>query len=392
MMIQSLESKSFRRTLAVVAGAAVLMMTWPMRVGGQTKPDEQPKPADSAKHVHPGNPDAKANDVLAEQVQQLRAKVAKLEAALSQGQETGQSSPRNPDQGTGTGAATGDKGARQSGRVSAKFQNCIQCHQTRPSGPLPPSHLETAGDTDTGTGAGGGMGKMSGGKSGGGMGMMGMGKMGGGKSGGGMGMMGGGGMGMKGMGKMSGGKSGGGMPMMDDDSDEMGMGKMSGGKSGGGMPMMDDDSDEMGMGAMGKVQGMSSMQRASALPGFPGVSHLYHMGATGFFLDHNEHITLSANQQKKLNLIKQKALTGSSSCKRKVEEGEQELWELTASDTPDAAAIEAKVHEVEKLKGNQRLLFIRAVGEAAKVLTDDQRQALAGTVTEASAQPATAKP
>jgi len=148
----------------------------------------------------------------------------------------------------------------------------------------------------------------------------------------------------------------------------------------------------MGMGAMGKVRGMGSMQRASVLPGFPGVSHLYHIGATGFFLDHNEHITLSANQQKKLNQIKQKALTGSSSCKRKVEEGEQELWELTASDTPDAAAIEAKVHEVEKLKGNQRLLFIRAVGDAAKVLTDDQRQALAGTATEASTQPATANP
>ena len=367
-MIWSFGRKKFRRPLAVVTGAAVLTMIWPLMVWGQAKTDEQPKPADHAKHVHPGDPATKADDALTEQVQQLRAKVAKLEAALSQGQESGQSSPRNPGQGTGTGAAAGDTGAGQGGRVSAKFQNCIQCHQTRPSGPLPPSHLETVGDIDTGTAGGGGLGKKSGGKSG-------------------------GGMGMKGMGKMGGGKSGGGMGMMDDDSDEMGMGKMSGGKSSGGsMGMMDDDNMEMGTGAMGKIQGMDGMQRASSLPGFPGTSHLYHMGATGLFLDHDEHITLSPNQRKKLNQIKQKALTGSSSCKRKVEEGEQELWELTASDTPDAAAIEAKVQEVEKLKGNQRLLFIRAVGEAAKVLTDDQRQALAGTVTEASAQPATAKP
>ena len=372
-MIWSLGSKRFRRPLAMVAGAAVLTTIWPLMVWGQAKTDEQPKPADHAKHAHPGDPAAKADDALSEQVQLLRAKVAKLEAALSRGRETGQSSPMNPGQGTGTGAMARGKGMSQSVRVSARYQDCLKCHQTRLSGPLPPSHLETDGDIDAGTLGGGGMGMMSGGKSGGGMGMMDDDSD------------------EMGMGKMSGGKTGGGMGMMDD-SDEMGMGKMSGGKTGGGMPMMDDDNMQMGMGAMGKVRGMGSMQRASVLPGFPGVSHLYHIGATGFFLDHNEHITLSANQQKKLNQIKQKALTGSSSCKRKVEEGEQELWELTASDTPDAAAIEAKVHEVEKLKGNQRLLFIRAVGEAAKVLTDDQRQALAGTATEASTQPATANP
>ena len=33
------------------------------------------------------------------------------------------------------------------------------------------------------------------------------------------------------------------------------------------------------------------MSMPSALPGFPGQSHLYHIGATGFFLDHPEHIT-----------------------------------------------------------------------------------------------------
>ncbi len=58
---------------------------------------------------------------------------------------------------------------------------------------------------------------------------------------------------------------------------------------------------------------------------------------------------------------------------------------------PDAAAIEAKVREIEKLRGDQRLAFIRAIGEAAKVLTDDQRRALAGTATEAPARSATPK-
>ncbi len=34
--------------------------------------------------------------------------------------------------------------------------------------------------------------------------------------------------------------------------------------------------------------------------------------------------------------------------------------------------------EIEKLRGDQRLAFIRAVGEAAKILTDEQRTALLG--------------
>jgi Spy/CpxP family protein refolding chaperone len=137
------------------------------------------------------------------------------------------------------------------------------------------------------------------------------------------------------------------------------------------------------------LNSLGAMGMATSLPGFPGISHLYHIGAEGFFLNHVEHITLSQDQRKKLNRIKEKALLGESSCQRKVEDAEQDLWELTASDAPDATAIEAKVRELEKLRGDQRLAFIRAVGEAAKLLTDDQRRALAGT--EASSQPATAK-
>jgi Spy/CpxP family protein refolding chaperone len=120
------------------------------------------------------------------------------------------------------------------------------------------------------------------------------------------------------------------------------------------------------------------MKMASALPGFPGASHIYHIGATDFFLDHPEHITLTAEQQRKLNGAKQKALTAKASAQRKIDEAEQQLWELTAADEPDAAQVQAKVQEIEKLRGEQRLAFIRAVGEAAKTLTDEQRQALLG--------------
>ena len=85
--------------------------------------------------------------------------------------------------------------------------------------------------------------------------------------------------------------------------------------------------------------------------------------------------------------MKQKATTDKASAQRKVEEAEQQLWELTGSDQPDAAKLEAKVREVEKLRGDQRLAFIRSVGESAQVLTDDQRKVLIG-----QAQPMTPAP
>jgi Spy/CpxP family protein refolding chaperone len=197
-------------------------------------------------------------------------------------------------------------------------------------------------------------------------------------------MMGGGMMGGPGMGGMQ-GKGMGGMPGMD-----MMMGGMGGtqgkgmagmgGMSGGGME--DDEMGMMGMMGMGSMKGMGKMQKTAALPGFPGASHIYHIGATGFFLDHPEHVTLTTKQQTTLNGLKEKALLEKSTFQRKIDEAEQELWTLTASDQPDAAKIEAKVKEIEKVRGDQRLAFIRAVGEAAKVLTAEQRTALLGQGTD----------
>jgi Spy/CpxP family protein refolding chaperone len=163
------------------------------------------------------------------------------------------------------------------------------------------------------------------------------------------------------------------------DKQKMGMGMM--GPKGSGM--MDMDMQEMmgmmGMGGMGqKGRGMGKIQMTAALPGFPGASHIYHIGATGFFLDHPDHIKLTIEQQTELNADKEKALLEKSSSQRKIDEAEQELWMLTGSDKPDAAKIESKVRGIEKLRADQRMAFIRAVGEAAKLLTDEQRQVLLG--------------
>lgn len=131
------------------------------------------------------------------------------------------------------------------------------------------------------------------------------------------------------------------------------------------------------MGQMGAAQPAAAMP--SALPGFPGASHLYHVGATGFFLDYSAALKLTTNQQAALNAIKEKSIASQASAQRQIDQAEQELWILTSSDQPDSLALEAKVREIENLQGEQRIAFIRAVGEAARMLTDDQRAALLGT-------------
>jgi Spy/CpxP family protein refolding chaperone len=223
-------------------------------------------------------------------------------------------------------------------------------------------------------------------------GMSGMGAPGAMKPASGMGGMGGdasppaGGMGMmeKMMGGMGGGAPAAGAPM-------------GGVAPSGGMGMMDMEKMEMAgmMGMMGGMGGMSGnggsgMTMPSALPGFPGASHLYHVGATGFFLDHPQHIALSTEQQMRLNQIKEQAALDKASASRSVQEAEQDLWTLTAADQPDNAQIEAKVAEIEKLKGDARLRFIGAIGTAAKILNDEQRRSLTGFAPPVSAAPAAA--
>ena len=139
----------------------------------------------------------------------------------------------------------------------------------------------------------------------------------------------------------------------------------------------------MGMGMMGMMHGdMKMMQMGdtavplSALPGFPGVSHIYHVGATGFFLDHADHLQLSSEQRSKLESLKAAAEGRQRELQEKIDEAEKEVWTLTGSDQPDIQKILEKVKVSEGLITDKRLGFIKAVGEAATVLTPEQRELL----------------
>jgi hypothetical protein len=118
---------------------------------------------------------------------------------------------------------------------------------------------------------------------------------------------------------------------------------------------------------------------ATDLPSSPRGLHIYHIGATGFFLDNSAGITLSPSQQAALHGIKQTSISDLAAAQRQIDRAEQELWLLTGSDAPEPMTLETKVRYVESLKAEQRYAFIRSVGEAAGVLTNDQRAALLGT-------------
>ncbi len=129
-----------------------------------------------------------------------------------------------------------------------------------------------------------------------------------------------------------------------------------------------------------------AQQAPAGFPDSAGASRLYHLGATGFFLDHSAMIKLAPAQQAALNGIKKKWSEYYRVTQLRIIQAEQELWTLTGADKPDSTALESKVREIERLKGEQRMTFIGSVGEAVGVLTADQRAALLGVVAPATAQ------
>ncbi len=155
---------------------------------------------------------------------------------------------------------------------------------------------------------------------------------------------------------------------MKNDQDEMG--SMSGGGPAG-----------MGGGAVKPGGGMAGMSGpASSMPGQPGASRLYHIGSAGFFLNHSQHITLTPDQKMTLDRLQTKAMFDRASRQGSIDQAERGLYALTGADQPDTSKIQAKVAEIGTLRADQRMNFIRAVGEASNVLTYEQHLALMGVM------------
>lgn len=331
-----------------LAGAGLLAVAIFAIVGPKTLSAQAPPDPAHAAHVASGAmpPDPmKGDPSLSQQISQLQAKVAQLEASLAASAPPMAGSSANAPMPGMAGAAMPATPAMSMGMD--KMKSGAPMPAMSPSAPPAPPMAGMSAAAP----AGGMMGMMSQ--------MMGM---------------------MDKMMSMGGGSApmpSGGMAM---DKMKMAGGSMpppppAGMNGGMGMDKMD-MAAMMGMGAMsnGPVDAMPQ----SALPGFPGASHLYHIGATGFFLDHPQHIALTTEQQSGLNKAKEQALLAKSTADRAIQQAEQELWTLTAADQPDAMAVQAKITAIGKLTGDARLSFIRAVGDASKLLTDEQRKSLTG--------------
>ncbi len=207
------------------------------------------------------------------------------------------------------------------------------------------------------------------------------------KSGGGMNMGMGHGMDQMKMGNQQ-GSSGGGMNMgMGRGMDQMKMGNQQG-SSGGGMNMGSNSGggmnmdQEMGLGMMGRDPSFAARGVAdvsASLPGFPGRSHLYHVGATGFFLDHDDHVQLTDAQRADLARIKAVAQRGHTEVLSRIAAAEHDLYVVTSADGFSREAVDAAVRRIAALYVERRLAFIQAVGQAASVLTNAQRRTLVGT-------------
>jgi len=225
--MQRIKARSVSRSSILIVGMVVALgMAWSVIGTAQDKYDSAKDPNQHSQHKHK----SQATDQdLASQILELQAKVARLEAALNRDHKDPLSGTSDTE---GVSDSQDKSGSDSSNnRVSSKFQNCLQCHRTRPNGQLPVSHLEPAGGSDKGTKSGG-MSRMGASK-----------KPASGKS---MGMMGGKGMDMM-------------------DMDEMkDMGAMEGGTSpsGGEMKMM----DKM-MGMMEKMMSGGSMQPSRGMSG-----------------------------------------------------------------------------------------------------------------------------
>jgi Spy/CpxP family protein refolding chaperone len=131
----------------------------------------------------------------------------------------------------------------------------------------------------------------------------------------------------------------------------------------------------MGSGGMKRGQ-MATVLAHAAVPGIPGASHLFHIGARGFFLNHAEHLDLSDEQKQQLNRIRERAVLERARHRAEIRSMELDVWQVTGLDKPNMSDIEAKIRSVEKARSDTRLNYLREIERAVNVLTEQQRTLL----------------
>jgi hypothetical protein len=126
-----------------------------------------------------------------------------------------------------------------------------------------------------------------------------------------------------------------------------------------------------------RVLGVPPTLTSTSMPLHAGAApHLFHLGASSFFLDHEE-LALTSEQRSTLSGIRERAVLGYATTQRKIDQAEQDLWSLTSAEHPLASRVEAKLAEIARLWTQQRMDYIRTIGDAVAQLTDAQHKVLA---------------
>ncbi len=128
---------------------------------------------------------------------------------------------------------------------------------------------------------------------------------------------------------------------------------------------------------LGQLAMPNSASASAGLPPAIGAPRIYHLAGNTFFLDRSSAAALTREQHLQLMALKEHAATSYASAQHDIDQRERALWVLLDSETPDIAMIEATVGEISRLVGQQRVAFIRTVGGAVGLLSNEQRIAIA---------------
>lgn len=145
---------------------------------------------------------------------------------------------------------------------------------------------------------------------------------------------------------------------------------------------------------MARMLGQPPVTSSSSGGGAMGPIHIYHVAASSFFLDQVTALGLTREQQHQLRILAESAALAYATTQRKIEQGEQDLWVLASSPTPNMAKIEAQMKAIARLSVEQRMDFMRTVEEAVGVLSHEQHEAVVAQIRpgDAGAAPSVVPP
>ncbi len=110
----------------------------------------------------------------------------------------------------------------------------------------------------------------------------------------------------------------------------------------------------------------------------PEASHLLHLGVPRFYRDYRRRLQLSADQVKALKTTQEAALAAWYSQQEKIDNLELQVWVLTGDPTFRDEQLVGLLQDLESARASQRLDYIRAVRDAAGMLTSEQQRRLRG--------------